>query len=246
MAQMTMREKLFKDYLFKNDLPKELDHTVPNKRSLEGCEAMFLKFIPPDKNIKILDVGCGCGQLLYMLREHGYNRIKGVDLGQAQIDLTKKLGIEADKIDDLPDYLDKNYGWDVVVMNQVIEHFPKDKVYLYLDAIKKSIVPGGKIIIGTPNMALLSGGFQRYIDFTHEIGFTERSLRQVLKICGFEETQISGEVPSLKFRPKFLVWFFLRSIWFKMLSFLYLLERGTERPGIISRHLIAVAKKSLK
>jgi hypothetical protein len=102
---------------------------------------------------------------------------------------------------------------------------------------------GGRVIIATPNVTLVSGTFQRYIDFTHETAFTERSLGEVLRVCGFDNIEICGDKPSMRWRPKFLLWLLLRNIWFGILAFIYLLERGTEKPRIISRHLIAVANK---
>lgn len=242
MEDKILRENIFDNYIETiNKVPVKTNHHIPHKRNLEGFEDMFLKFIPADKNTSILDIGCGCGQLLYMLRENGYKRIKGIDIGGSQIEIAKELKIPAEKITDLQEYLNSNKGWDAVIMSQVIEHFPKDKLHLYLNAVKKSIKIGGRIIIATPNMALVSAAFQRYIDFTHEIGFTERSLREVLRVSGFKNIEIYGDEISIKWRPKFLIWYILRNIWFAMLSFIYLLERGTERPKIISRHLIAIA-----
>ena len=40
------------------------------------------------------------------------------------------------------------------------------------------------------NMASLTAISKRYDDFTHEIGFTEHSLSQVLTIAGFDEVRI--------------------------------------------------------
>ncbi len=238
-------KKIFNNYIItKNGKPIQSDYYTVHERNLEGSEMQFLKFMPPDKNIKILDVGCGCGQLLYMLKEKGYVNIEGVDLGYQQVEITKNLGIKAEKISDLSEYLNAHKEtWDMILMSQVIEHFSKDKMMLYLSAVKDALKSKGKAIISVPNMALASGLIQRYTDFTHEFGFTERSLHQVLRVAGFPDIQIYGEKLSFKPRLKFLVWLLLRNIWFKILGFIYLLEKGIDRPKIISRHLIAVVKK---
>ncbi|MDD5439335.1 MAG: methyltransferase domain-containing protein [Candidatus Omnitrophica bacterium] len=230
-----MRERLFDDYL------ADTGHSLPQKRNLEGFEMMFLRLMPSDKKARILDIGCGCGQFLYMLRENGYRNIKGIDIGHLQVETTKKLGIDAEKINDLRHYLASSKGWDVIVMSQVIEHFRKDELYPNLLAIKEALADAGRVIIATPNMALVSGPFQRYIDFTHEIGFTERSLHEVLRVTGFRDIAVAGDTLSWAWRPKYLAWWLLRTLWFKTLGFIYLLERGSERPKIVSRHLIAAA-----
>jgi SAM-dependent methyltransferase len=244
METKKTRDAIFGNYIKTRDnAPVKSDHYIPHARNLEGFEDMFLKFMPSEKDARILDIGCGCGQLLYMLREKDYKNIRGVEIGRTQAEITRRLGIAADHTDDLVEYLKKNSGWDVVIMSQVIEHFPKEDVYLYLEAVKESMNKGGDLIIATPNVTLLSGTFQRYIDFTHETAFTERSLGEVLRVCGFGDIEIYPDTPSFRWRPKFLIWLLLRNIWFGILTFIYLLERGAERPRIISRHLIAVAKK---
>jgi len=237
---MDTQTKIFRDYL--DD--RQSDHHIVNSHNIEGYEDHFMNLLPADKNIRILDIGCGCGQLLYTLKKNGYHNLLGVDLGQKQVDLTRGLGIDAQKISDLEDFLrGKKGSYHVISLWGTIEHFPKDKLLSYLEAIRYAMCDGGICIIVTCNMSLLSGLFQRYIDFTHEFGFTEISLRQVLRISGFSGIEITGEHPKLKPRLKFLVWFVLRKIWFKVLGFIYLLEKGTDRPKILSRHLIAVAKK---
>lgn len=239
-------KKIFENYITtdKNGSPVNSEYYVPNQRNIEGFEMHFLKFIPENKNVKVLDIGCGCGQLLYALKQKGYNNIEGVDLGGHQVEITRKLGVKAERISDLEDYLVKNKEkWDVIALSQVIEHFQKDKMLDYLISIRNALKADGKVIIATPNMALFSGLVQRYTDFTHEVGFTERSLNEVLRIAGFSNIAIRGEEFSIKPRLKFLVWLLLRNIWFKILGFIYLLEKGTDRPKIISRHLIATAQK---
>jgi len=241
-----MSNKKFFDncIITKDGKPIDSAYYTVHKRNLEGFEMHFLKFVGSDKNIKVLDVGCGCGQLLYMLKEKGYVNIEGVDLGHQQVEITKKLGLKAERISELSEYLDARKGtWDVILMTQVIEHFTKDKMLPYLSSVRMALKTGGKAIIAVPNMALASGLIQRYNDFTHEIGFTERSLHQVLRVAGFSDIRIHGGRLSFKPRLKFLIWLLLRNIWFKILGFIYLLEKGVDRPRIISRHLIAVAKK---
>ncbi len=211
---------------------------------IEGYETHFLRFLPKNKEIRILDIGCGFGQLLYMMKQRGYMNVEGVDLGFEQIETTNKLGIKAERISDLEDYLAKqDETWDLITMSGVIEHFERNKILSYLAAIRKALKNNGRIVITTENMAAASAAFMRYIDFTHSIGFTERSLEQALRVAGFSEINIHGERFLFRPRLKYLIWSLLRKLWFRILSFIYLLENGVDRPKIISTYLIAVAKK---
>ncbi len=239
------RKEYFDKYIkTENGKPVVTDYQNVHERNIEGFESHILRFLPKSKNVSILDIGCGWGQLLFTLRQHGYENIKGIDLGYHQVNITRKRGIEAEQISDLQVYLETHIGkWDVIIMSQVIEHFSKDKMLTYLRTIMSALTDNGKLIISTPNMALYSGLVQRYTNFTHEIGFTERSLEQVLRVAGFSQINIYGEQLHFKPRFKYCIWLILRSLWFKLLGFIYLLEKGVDRPQIISRHLIAVAKR---
>jgi len=220
------------------------EYYKPNRNILEGFEDEVLSFLPSNKNLKILDIGCGAGQLLYLLKLNGYKNIEGVDIGKEQIELTQNLGIKATHIKDLKNFLQKNISnWDIIILSQVIEHFPKDKVVSYLKAIYNALKGNGMVIILTPNMQILTGLYQRYINFTHEVGFSERSLYKVLEVAGFKNIKIYGDKLKIRLRPKFLVWYLLRNIWFKILRFIFILEKGIDAPKILSRDLIAIATK---
>lgn len=95
----------------------------------------------------------------------------------------------------------------------MIEHFGKDEIVGLLRAIHDALAPGGAVIIRTINCSSILGSDVRYTDFTHETGFTERSLRQVLMACGFKRILITdGKVP-LRWRPKRLVRWSLLKLW---------------------------------
>src|SRR5437016_7027213 len=42
-------------------------------------------WLPPDKDIHILDIGCGYGEFLYFLRSLGYRNIVGLDLCKGEL-----------------------------------------------------------------------------------------------------------------------------------------------------------------
>jgi len=210
----------------------------------ESYEDNFADLLPADKTAKILEIGCGAGQLLWYLKSKGYENILGVDVGQTQIDLVKRLGIDGRVISSIPEFLsDKRGTYDLIVMNAVIEHFTKQELWDNLRAIHGALKGGGSVVFSTPNMACLSSGFQRYIDFTHETGFTERSAYEVMRITGFKEIVLRPDRIKLKPRPRRVVWWAFNKLWYALLKFLYYIERGDDRPKIVSRLLIVTGKK---
>lgn len=66
-------------------------------------------------------------------------------------------------------------------MRAVLEHISKDKVVDLLCLIKESLKIDGIVIIDVPNMDWILASHERYMDFTHQIGFTPDSLCQVMR-----------------------------------------------------------------
>ena len=82
----------------------------------------------------------------------------------------------------------------------------------------------------------------RYIDFTHEIGFTEKSMRQILRATGYRDIEIIG-TDVYVLNP-------IISIIAKIISkivnlFLYLFSAlyGRTSLKIFEKDILAVAKK---
>jgi 2-polyprenyl-3-methyl-5-hydroxy-6-metoxy-1,4-benzoquinol methylase len=159
----------------------------------------YLKFMPKNKKCRILELGCGMGQFLEFCKQCGYNNYEGIDVSQENISFIKEMFGEEVKvwIADIREFLDaessRESGYDVVILNDVIEHLTKSEVFEVLDGVYKLLTKNGVFMIKTPNMAnpyVNTAG--RYIDFTHEIGFTEKSMRQVLRAAGYKEITIIG------------------------------------------------------
>jgi len=215
-----------------------------SERNIEGFKSQFFRFMPKNKDISILDIGCGAGQLLYVLRSEGYTNIFGIDTGKEQVELTKQKGIQSEQITDLEAWLSSHRDeFDVITLAATIEHFPKDKIFDYLNAMKSALKKGGILIVTTGNMSCLTGLFIRYVDMTHAIGFTDRALIRLGMLVGFSDVKVYGERLPLKARPKYLVWIILRRLHFSILKFLMFLEKGTDAPKIVSRDLILIARK---
>jgi len=100
--------------------------------------------------------------------------------------------------------------FDVIVLFDVIEHFSPEEQREVVSAIFSSLSPGGRVIIRTPNMASLLGTYSRYLDLTHYLGFTEFSLYQLLRQCGFKDPKLYVASPhgtwKKRFQKKLLRW----------------------------------------
>ena len=135
-----------------------------------------------DRAASVLDIGCSRGYLLAALRSHGYTNLTGIDVSPGDVEHAKRVLPDATfAVADATSFLAARPGaFNVIVMKAVLEHIPKDEVLAWLAAIGGSLTTSGVAIIDVPNMDWLFSGHERYMDFTHECGFTRESLEQVL------------------------------------------------------------------
>jgi 2-polyprenyl-3-methyl-5-hydroxy-6-metoxy-1,4-benzoquinol methylase len=217
--------------------------TVYNKR--------FMPFLPKDKMAKIVDIACGSGHFLYFLQKEGYANTSGIDLSGEQIAKAKEIGVKNVQEGDLFEFLPKwSNEFDMIVANDIIEHFTKNEIIQFLDSIHAALKPHGLVLISTGNAFSLFGAGTVFVDFTHEVFFTPISLAQVLRACGFTDVEVHGEkVISRDLRSKMrqILW---RAVSKLLLSYIYI-EKGfgrkvitKDRDYILEPRMFAVAKKS--
>jgi SAM-dependent methyltransferase len=146
----------------------------------------------------ILDVGCGRGEFLESFQIAGFD-VSGVDLSPNLDVLSKRFKVKQGDFEreSLP-YKDESF--DYIFSKSVIEHLHQPEKLL--DECYRLLKPGGKIIIMCPSWVHTYWG-PFYIDHTHVTPFTLPSLRQVLKLSGFNvlESQHFIQLPFVWKRP---------------------------------------------
>lgn len=202
----------------------------------------YLKYLPQDKQARILEVGCGMGRFLSFLGREGYENYLGVDISEEAIAYCREKGIEKVRhISELQSFLTGSNNYDLIVLNDVIEHFERDMVLPILNKLYEKLNHGGQVIIKTGNMSSIIGLHMRYVDFTHFLGFTEHSLSQALKLSKFKDIIIC---PFLT--PKNKITRLLRGLGQKLIhglwKLIFFLE-FTYSPRVVDEIIFAVAKK---
>ena len=231
--------------------PQYTSHYTPQALELDewGLQANALpllarleRWLPNNLEATCLDVACGAGGLLFALRSKGYGNLCGVDCSAQQVSVAQNI-VPAVEQDDAIAYLLRHQSqFDLITAFDIIEHFDKNEVFEFLDALYAALTPGGRLIVQTPNADSPWFGSVRYGDFTHELAFTPESLARVLKTVGFEgfEAQECGSFfHGLKSGVRCAVWRIIRV----GLICWNLVETGSPGSSIFTRVFIAKADK---
>ncbi len=206
-------------------------------------ENNYRQFFPASKNARVLDIGVGRGEMLSCMQAWGYVNYQGIDISVSAVDYCKSIGLNCAHVADTVDWLNNNREkFELITILDVLEHIKRDDLLDFLSAIQRSLKAGGKLIVQVPNLQAPDPCLHRYYDITHESGFTEHSLHQVLMASGFRDYSFSGFEDSITRHPKEKIRFILRAVYWGYVRFTRKVT-GNLNPSILHPILFAVAGK---
>lgn len=190
--------------------------TAPPSRSCAfamGVEPAFRKlyapYLPANKDARILDLGSGNGEFLYLMQRAGYLAAAGLDLDPRQVEQGRAVGVGNLSCGDARLVLRDSLGqFDFISSFNMLEHFPKDKLFELLKLIWSALRPGGRFLCQVPNAATFYLPLF-FMDFTHETPFAPTSLKQALEMAGFVNVRVGGIGPvvhGVKSAVRFVLW----------------------------------------
>lgn len=199
---------------------------------------------PADRDARILDLGCGHGTLVWFARQAGYRNAEGVDRSPEQVAEARRLGIDGVREGDLMETLAAlpEGSQHVLIAFDVIEHFTREELLPFIDAVHRALAPGGRWLIHTPNAESPFFGRIRYGDITHEQAFTTTSLNQLLRASGFSDVRCYEDTPVVHGAASAARWVLWKLLRGTMRTYL-MAETGSPGSGVLSQNLLAVAVK---
>jgi SAM-dependent methyltransferase len=112
----------------------------------------------PLTKLRVLDLGCGRGELLALLRRAGVHNAIGADFSSAAVEIARQRLAAACAADvpravvcgsiDNGDLFPEN-RFDVIFMTDVVEHLPQPVLERGLSNVRRWLMPGGRLIIHT-------------------------------------------------------------------------------------------------
>jgi 2-polyprenyl-3-methyl-5-hydroxy-6-metoxy-1,4-benzoquinol methylase len=106
---------------------------------------MYLKSMPGGR---LLDVGCGSGELLERMQNLGWHA-EGLDTDAVAIQMARERGLQV-RSGELEQHSYSEANFDAVTLNHVIEHVHDPRTLLM--ECSRLLKPGGRVVVVTPNV----------------------------------------------------------------------------------------------
>ena len=172
---------------------------------------VYHRFIAPLQSLygecAALDLGCGRGEWLELLREHGFQPL-GVDLEEGMLEVCHTLGLPTERCDALEKLKALPDESQAIVSGfHIAEHIPFPSLQTLVAEALRVLKPAGLLILETPNAEnLVVGTNNFYLDPSHErpiphlllgflteyTGFARSKLLRLQEAAGFDvATQVS-------------------------------------------------------
>ena len=176
---------------------EEMRHKfVKNRRAKEGRILLNLLRNSIKKDALILDVGCGIGENLTLLRNEGYKNVVGTDVSREMLDIARKAGHNCIP----PGELRCLEGYDVMLFSHILEHIEYRDIQNFLEGYFALSKPDSYVIICMP---ILYDAF--YNDIDHIKPYYPKGL------CAMFSNILMSKQYTSKFNLKIIDLHYLRS-----------------------------------
>jgi O-antigen chain-terminating methyltransferase len=165
------------------------------ERGFRGTEAeieeRLVRYLPYlEGKGAVVDLGCGRGEGLAVLRRHGIPA-RGVDGSGEMVARCRERGLEAvagDVCEHLAEIARSAPGsLGGVVSFHVIEHLPPPALDRLVRLAWRALAPGGVLVLETPNpLSLVVAARNFWLDPTHVRPVHPATLRLLLEVAGFD------------------------------------------------------------
>ena len=185
-------------------------------RGLSALKARQVDALGPRPGLRVLDAGCGRGEVLLACAREGAS-VAGVDYSEAAIEIARETLAEVQgaelvqgRVEELP-WPDASF--DRVLFADVVEHLDPAEAEAALRELRRVLRPGGMLLVHTsPNRLFLDVTWPAVRPFLSALGFGETvraadfwileskryhvneqtlySLRRALRAAGFAEPRV--------------------------------------------------------
>lgn len=149
-----------------------------------------------DGHSPVVDLGCGRGEFLELLRARGVES-RGVEANANAVHECRAKGLDVVE-GDLVAFLRAQAAGSLggVFAAQVVEHLPAAVLQALLGEARRALRPGGLLLLETVNAASAFAFLEVYLrDLTHETALHPETLRFLAAAAGFSEARLERRSP---------------------------------------------------
>ena len=152
---------------------------------------------------EILDVGCGRGEWLELLKAEGY-KAYGIDVNRISVGQCRESDVDAQEADALAHLRSlANDSLNCITAFHFVEHVSLEELVSFVDQALRVLRPGAILILETPNPEnLIVGSCNFYFDPTHRNPLPPLTMKCILESRGFDRLEELELHPMLEERLK--------------------------------------------
>ena len=185
----TYRKDLFGNYLADDVDTKELYDTPIESPAAEKAYNHIKEYVP--KDAEILEVGCGSGEGLIVLKQNGFRNVMGIepDLDEESCKSLKELYDIECYNKSFSEFVEEFGGkkkFDCIILDQVIEHFVEPDKNIKM--LHNLMAENGILYIATPDLYKFNRPFSQFA-IPHTFYFSRKTIEILLKKYGFRVEQ---------------------------------------------------------
>jgi len=164
-----------------------------SRELIKQRQTSYLPYIEPLKaiypNLKAIDLGCGRGEWLELLKENGVDA-SGVDLDNAMLSSCIASNLKVKKIDAISALQElPNASLHIISGFHIAEHLPFEQLIELIHQALRVLSPGGLLILETPNSENINVATSSfYLDPTHRNPIPVQLLSFLMTYSGFAFT----------------------------------------------------------
>jgi ubiquinone/menaquinone biosynthesis C-methylase UbiE len=155
------------------------------------------------KKLKVVDIGCGRGELLRLYKEVGIKSL-GIDLNQSMVERCVNLGFDAIQENAIT-HLKNLPANSLAGISGIhfVEHITFEDLYTLLNECFRVLAPGGFILFETPNPEnLVVGASTFWYDSSHLKPIPPDVLAFIVEYIGFQRIELLRLHPAIKTLPE--------------------------------------------
>jgi O-antigen chain-terminating methyltransferase len=174
-----------------------------SQEQIKSRLCVYIPFVRPliglHENAKAIDLGCGRGEWLELLKEEGFDA-QGVDLDEGMLVACRELGLNV-HVGEAVGFLKELPEASQVIVSgfHIVEHIPFADIQTLVQEALRVLKPGGLLILETPNPEnIVVGSSSFYLDPTHQRPIPPQLLAFLPEYYGYETTKIVRLQESLE------------------------------------------------